>query len=241
MRHRVFVPVVLLTSGLAACDGLRESDYEGEVVASMEGTVTTSGNFELPDDLNIPVIWDVMAQIPGRRFAEFPEVTGDFPAHFRLDFHQPPDEDQLLEFPDGNAVMLGRLSLTSLGPDDFVLEDDGSAVWGLWACNDEQIFAFLRDDVVPGSAAASYFGCGLDTEGSVPCGELTAGYHVMNVELGNTSTTGCTGNAPPGDPAYCEPDDMRLAPDDLDTEIVFDVTGASGCSRPWYRDPRTGW
>ena len=131
MRHRVLVPVLTLTCGLAACDGVRDSDYEGEVLASLEGTVTTADASDVPEDISVPVIWDVMSQEPRLRYAEFPEVTGDFPARFRLDFHQPPEEEQLVEFPDGNAIALGRLFITTYDPDEpLVLDEQGGAsVW----------------------------------------------------------------------------------------------------------------
>jgi hypothetical protein len=51
----------------------------------------------------------------------------------------------------------------------------------------------------------------------------------------------CGSLVSPDHPNYCEPDDMRLAADDLDTEIVFNVGGYSDCFSPWYRDPQTGW
>src|SRR5688572_25927914 len=118
MRHRVFVLVVTITCGLAACDGVRESDYEGEVLASLQGTISTSDEpSDLPENIGLAVLWEVMNYVPGLRFADFTEVTGDFPTRFRLDLHQAPEEGLLVEFPDGNAVTLGRLYLTT--PDDL--------------------------------------------------------------------------------------------------------------------------
>lgn len=240
MRHRVFVPVVLLASGLAACDGVRDSDYEGEVLATLQGTIATSDEpSDLPEDIGIAVLWEVMNYVPGLRFADFTEVTGEFPSRFRLDLHQPPDDGLLVEFPDGNAVTLGRLYLTTPDSLDPILGENGYG-YGYWACNPETIIAFVRDDVVPGSAAATYFGCGLDEEGSPPCSALTAGYHVMDLQLGELwSGESCTLYVPPDDPGYCEPDDVRLAADDLETEIEIDFD--YGCSPLYFRDPQTGW
>jgi hypothetical protein len=245
MRHRVFVPVVMFACGFAACDGVRESDYEGEVLASLEGTITKSGDTDEMGDIGVAVFWELVNNVPGLRFAEFTEVTSDFPSSFRLDFHQPPEEELLVEFPDGNAVVLGRIYVTSDDSEDPPVIGENGYGYGYWACTQERVIAFIREDVVSGSAAASYLGCGLDTEGSPPCSALTAGYHLMDLEPGENATgngdgLGCSSAVPPEDPGYCEPDDVRLAADDLETRIEIDVADSS-CRHLYFRDPQTGW
>jgi len=241
MRHRLFVPVLPLACGLAACDGVRDSDYQGEILATLEGTLTAPGDpSELPEDIGVAILWEMMTYVPGLRFADFTEVTGEFPSRFRLDLHQPPDEGLLVEFPDGNAIALGRLYLTTPDSLDPILGENGYG-YGYSACTPDTVIAYIRDDVAAGSGAAAYLGCGLETPGSPPCSALTAGYHVMNVELGQfwDGKSRCSMDVPPDDPLYCEPDDVRLTEKDLETEIEIAVPDQ--CNFLYYRNPRTGW
>lgn len=241
MRVRLPGLIISLVCGLAAaCDGVRDSDYQGEVLATLHGTVSMAeGADEIPEDSGVAILWEMFDYVAGLRFADFVEVTGEFPYHFRLDLHQPPDEGLLAEFPDGNATTLGRLYITSPDSLDPFFGETGYG-YGYSACNPDIVIAYIRDDVAPGSAAAAYFGCGLDTPDSPPCSALTAGYHVMDLLQVHYGGEACALGLPPEDEWYCEPDDVRLAENDLETEIEIEIP--QSCPNViLYRDPRTGW
>jgi hypothetical protein len=240
---RICLPALILSlvGGLAAaCDGVRDSDYEGEVLATLQGSISApEEDVSLPDDLGVAALWEVRNYVPGLQFMDFAEVTGEFPSRFRLDLHQPPDDGLLVEMPDGNAIALARLYLTSPETQDPFFYENGFG-YSYSACTPATAIAFIRDDVAPGSAAAAYFGCGLGTPDSPPCSALTAGYHVMDLLLDDHVGEGCDVYAAPDEAGYCEPNDVRLTEQDLETEIEIVVPG-DGCHPVDYRDPATGW
>jgi hypothetical protein len=240
MRVRFPALIISLACGLtAACDGVRDSDYEGEVLAALQGTILApEEDVYLPEGIGVAVLWEVMNYVPGLQFMDFAEVTGEFPSRFRLDLHQPPDEGLLVEMPDGNAITLGRLYLTSPETEDPILHEHGFS-YTYSACTPATAIAFIRDDVAPGSAAAAYFGCGLGTPDSPPCSALTAGYHVMDLFLDDHVGEGCDVYAAPDEEAYCEPNDVRLTEQDLETEI--EIVVPENCHPVDYREPATGW
>lgn len=235
MRLRLPALIVPLAGSLAACDGVHDSDYQGEVIASLQGTITAPAESQVPDlpeNIGVAVVWEVKEWIVGARFMNFTEVTGEFPSRFRLDLRQPPDDRLPVEMPDGNAFMLGRLYLSALDGFDQTIGELGHS-WGYWACSPETVIAYIRDDVAPGSATAAYLGCGSGTPDSPPCSGLTAGYHVM--ELVRADDDPSCYMAPP---YYC-PDDVRLADQDLETDI--EMTWYTGdCLDYAFRDPWAG-
>lgn len=97
-----------LALGLAGCEAQVGPEYEGEPLMSVKGTVVLAG--ETAGDL-LPVI----AFNTATGYATVnAEVSGEFPAEFRLDVVEPPPPDALYDVPDGpGQIALGILAIAS--------------------------------------------------------------------------------------------------------------------------------
>jgi len=180
----------------AACDRQAGSDYGGEPLARIGGTIISS--VAVPDGL-IPLLsWEGLTIDVVE-----PDITLEFPASFYIDIRERPDENLLHDFtwqgaPPGESRV--GFAMISAMPFEVVEEDlppDGLAPFGV---AERHMVIYAEDDVVAGTFGAGVVG-----------GEVTAGFHVVEVL--------------PAEDAACgrEFDCLRPAPDDLDTDIQIRV------------------
>src|SRR5687768_12932682 len=94
MRTSIWV-LPILTAGYftAGCDAQAGTDYRGESLLSVTGSVAIE-NQDPPDDLIPALAFDTRK---GDRFLiEDVEVSGEFPARFSFDVFEPPPKEALI-------------------------------------------------------------------------------------------------------------------------------------------------
>jgi hypothetical protein len=89
--------LALLTSlplaSLAACTSQVDDHYQGEVLATLTGSVTSSAT--APADADVAVVWGAYRGGLSLIGADAVEVQGSFPAQFELSIFTPPTDDML--------------------------------------------------------------------------------------------------------------------------------------------------
>jgi hypothetical protein len=176
---------------IAACDGQAGTDYPGEPLATIHGTIVNNVTVSSPVEVMlwwIPNDDNISPKFVGQRVA----VSGEFPAAFTLDLFEPPPAGSY-RF-SGSAYGLpdfGQAAIVA-APPGFSFDGPPPAVF---ATSEVHQVMYLSSAVVAGTPAAELFG-----------GPIAAGYHV---------TPFCT------DESDELPACLRPLPDDLDTEIVL--------------------
>ena len=220
----------------AACSAQADSDYEGELLASLKGQVTTSRSSATPD-AEAMALWlpsdDYDYLVPTTHRVD---VEGSFPSAFRLDLTEPPPPEGSI---DGSGdFALGYLIVAAAGTtqEDVIGDDDPSGV--IFGIEERHMLLWVGADDLP-AEFFQYFG--VDS--------LPVGYHVLDV-LGLTpaeelQVDTCYGEAMTVEESEAcadlhvdlleqrYPDEdwedettfdrLRLAPDDLDTELSIDL------------------
>lgn len=227
-----------LTLALAgACSAQADSDYEGDLLASLEGQVTTSRSSATPD-AEAMAIWlpsdDYDFLVPT---ADRVDVEGSFPSAFRLDMTEPPPDEGSI---DGSGdLALGFLTIVSAGlTQEDILQDEPPDDL-LFGVEEGHMLLWVGTEDGGGSFAEFF-----------ELGSLSPGYHVLDV-LGLTKAEDDQVNAcqeaamseeesqacfdmerdlyeqryPDVDwgPDDLKFDKLRLAADDLDTELAIDL------------------
>jgi len=229
--------LIALSLGVsAACSSQADSDYHGEILASLTGQVTSSRSTATPDAEAV-AIW-----LPGD--AAFPtadrvDVEGDFPATFRLDITEPPAADASLN--GLGKLAIGFVTVLEAGTteEDFRSSSDASYFLGLeeryvlvWAASDEAGQALAQGSAWDGPAPSAGYhitevlGLSLEEDQQVEScyeqaetEEATAACLELSFELHRAAHP---------DIEYDDDEDvvfdkLRLAADDLDTDLSIDL------------------
>ena len=167
MKKFALLTLSFTCSGLLlGCNAQVDSDYRGESLATVHGSVVLSGGAHGGDLraalLNYNFVKNDFARVDGA------PVVGSFPADFELDLKTPPPDDALNDFTDGGKYpseshfSAGYLAVVESGKD---VNADPSAVAGVAS---DYVLVYVQSDVQPGTESARFLG-----------GELKAGYHLM--------------------------------------------------------------
>jgi hypothetical protein len=96
-RNALTLPVLLAAQFLAGCDSQAGTDYRGEPLLSINGSVVIE-NQNPPENL-VPALAFINYETRSLDFAEV-EVAGEFPAQFTLDVFEPPPAGALFDSED---------------------------------------------------------------------------------------------------------------------------------------------
>lgn len=220
----------------SACSAQADGDYEGDLLASLEGEVTTSRETATPD-AEAMAIWlpndDYEFLVPT---ADRVDVEGTFPSSFRLDLTEPPPAEG--SYDGSGDFAIGFLTIVEAGTTTEDLSDpEGGFLLGIdeghilvWAATDESADEF----------ASAY-----------QTGAIASGYHIIDV-LGLTKAEddqveAChEASTTPEEEAACFElerdlyearypgedfgsgsdltfDRLKVSPTDLDTELSIDL------------------
>jgi hypothetical protein len=196
--------IVLLAAlaGASGCELQAGTDYRGEPLARISGTITSSVD-DPPSTLRPLLSWSNVANPGGVSFAlEEAPVVVEFPAQFSFELFRPPLDEGINDYTEGGAhpdeARVGVAHIAAWPAELDPSSDERPAIYGV---AENYLLVHVDRDVQPGTVSAEILG-----------GEIEAGYHLMDVI--ESGEPGCQ------DDAY---DCMRLSPDDLDTEIVIRI------------------
>lgn len=167
MRHvSTLLSISLVTAALAAagCDQPAGPDYEGEVLASLRGTVVDDRSTDT-SAAKVVLVWGVDEAPIDRHVATEVPVAGAFPAEFRLDVFEPPPDDALMT-PEGVDEPRIGVAYVLVVPEDAETADEAALLGGA----EDHVLVYVDRDVVAGTFAADLLH-----------GTPTQGYHLMDV------------------------------------------------------------
>jgi len=174
-EHKIFGRTLMLISVLAVgCESQADSDYVGEVQATLQGTVELEPALRAPEGMDVVLAWHRDDDGRDLGVGQRVTLTGQFPAGFKLDLTEPPPPNVLLE-PEGKGpgeagpkYAIAVIMAVTKGRDVSSLDDDalGSPVGGV----SDHVVAYLEDDATA------------DSESSHALGGVTSrGFHLLRV------------------------------------------------------------
>ncbi len=156
MRHTI--ALTLTCAALAACGSVADSDYRGEPLASLRGTVTAAAGLTIDRPIDVSILW-LHEDDDGdgdSLTTQSVTVEGSFPSNFELVLNEPPPEGVLsVDEATGNAFVMGFVVAAPSGTDPYDLE--GGAVSPAGAVIDHMLI-WTRDGFAEGSREALYYG-----------------------------------------------------------------------------------
>jgi hypothetical protein len=214
---------------LFGCDPAISSDYMGEPIASLRGTITSDFS-EAPPEAEVILAWVNWRSDPGTVVGTRVPVEGDFPAGFTLTLHLPPPYVALNVLPEDRYAgldepMLGVawilvLRKGAVPPYQNVLQHadikavQPGDVLG-WA--EDHVFVWVDSDVPEGSWAEE-----------ILSGTPPSGFHLMRAvgrggaDLEEIRACKATGRLS----STCTPMIDPLVPETPDTEVPVRLTPA---------------
>ncbi len=213
--------VLVATLSLAACDAQVDGDHEGEVLASIEGALTSMRQSPLPKP-EVAVVWAKLSMMNGLVGAERVAAEGLFP-QFRLSIYSPPP-DEMLDDLDGELYGVGMVAVGTEGTDYTRRTDWRGVDFG-------RVVVYLPEDTKPGKTLEAFMH-----------GPQTKGFHVYTVhrltEEERQQRLACVNMIPPNGgmlttyEIYSQcggagRDELNVAPGDLqeqfDVEVIEDA------------------
>ncbi|HUS63412.1 MAG TPA: hypothetical protein VMZ28_02675 [Kofleriaceae bacterium] len=162
--------LALLSLALAgACSAQADSDYEGDLLASLDGQVTSSREVATPD-AEAMAIWlpldDYEFLVPT---TDRVDVEGSFPSAFRLDLTEPPPHEGSIDGTGSIAIGILTVASADLTQED-ILQEDGPPEGLLLGVEENHMLLWIGDGG-PGTTFADMYGFTT----------LAPGYHVLDV------------------------------------------------------------
>ncbi|KFA93678.1 hypothetical protein [Archangium violaceum] len=195
---------------LSACGTpLATPEYPGEPLLTLSGTVTSERTEPLPSP-TVELVWLVPRVGEDLIVTDSVPVQGQFPSHFTLSLHRPPDDSAIVQ------TAYGRMAIAYIG----VFDEDARRFLG---AAENYVLSYLPEPVEAGSEISKW----LDKGGGARA--LSAGYHLIHAEPPSEAKyrayQECLANAPtPADRMACWDqhdmfDTLTVAGDDLNTSI----------------------
>ncbi|OJT19970.1 hypothetical protein BO221_32725 [Archangium sp. Cb G35] len=148
---------------LSACgEPLATPEYPGEPLLTLSGTVTSERTEPLPSP-TVELVWLVPRAGEETIVTDSVPVEGQFPSHFTLSLHRPPDDSALVQ------SAYGRLGIAFIG----VFDESARRFLG---GSENYLLAYLPEPVEAGSEISKF----LDQDGGARA--IPAGYHLIHVE-----------------------------------------------------------
>ena len=153
---------------LAACgDPQVGSDYPGEALLTVQGTITNELDEAPAGPIDAVLVWNIEKQGDGtENFPVRATAVGSFPASFTLSVHEPPPESGLNDFSelglDGTRVGIGII--VAARSEDYA---DSEPTW--LGVDEHHVIVYVESEMDEDGAWSKLFG-----------GPLAPGYHVMD-------------------------------------------------------------
>ncbi|AUX22297.1 hypothetical protein SOCEGT47_027980 [Sorangium cellulosum] len=165
LRSKISCALPLL---LAACgDPQVGSDYPGEALLTIEGTIVNELGVAPPGQVEAVLVWNT-EEGPSdvENFPVRASATGSFPASFTLSIHAPPPVIALNDFSE-HGVEGTRVGIATI----VAALDEASAEEGAsLGVDEDHVLVYVESEMVEGGFWSNFFG-----------GRLSPGFHVMDV------------------------------------------------------------
>ena len=156
----------LFAALLCACGTQTDDDFRGETLLHLTGQVVNEQ--PIVPAAGVTMVWTYDTGSGDFSVGEAVEVSGGFPANFTLDLFEPP-----AGIPAAAFATIGLI--TALPPDTTELPDEDA----LLGIDEQHVVVYLSRDVADLPAEQH------DAAVAVLGGELTTGYHLMEVTPGS--------------------------------------------------------
>jgi hypothetical protein len=223
MTNRKLSSLILVS--LAACDSQVDGEHQGQVLATLEGTMqTTQSSTSIAVDVSLA--WVVPSGGPSFVGADKVEVEGMLPNAFSLSIYKPPTDDLMSEL---DGIKFGAAYVV------VVPARQDAKNWSAWRGAETDYVLFYLPDAAPaGSEVAALLH-----------GATTAGFHLYaarpNTEADQQARLACWNQLYQTlgrEPTLAEEVDtcggtsakheLSLATDDLDTPLSIDIVDQFG-------------
>ncbi|MGK3958968.1 hypothetical protein WMF38_38660 [Sorangium sp. So ce118] len=170
MQIRSILSLVLPALLVACGDSQVGSDYPGEALLTVEGTIVNELDAAPTGPVDALLVWNIQGgDGPGDDPENFPvrtTVTGSFPAAFTLSIHEPPPEISLNDIGKGGLVdtRVGIATVQAASSEDSAGEGSGLGV------DEHHVIVYVESEMDEDGFWSNVFG-----------GPLAPGFHVMDV------------------------------------------------------------
>jgi hypothetical protein len=212
--------VLLVTSAIAGCDAQVDSTHNGTALAQIDGTVQNRRTRSV-GPAEVAIVWQ---NTPGVQYlmpGEIVEVTGNFPAAFRISVYEPPQDTMINVAVDNSRFAVASIFAGKPGTD---YADRDSVEQNVLGMDPNHLLVYLPEDVAAGSILATSLR-----------GTPRAGFHIYNVghlsDAEQEERFRCRQELPQS-ATYQEVfdvcgglifDDFLVAPDDLKTPLQVEL------------------
>lgn len=216
-------PLVLLAA--AACDAQVDGDHQGQVLATLEGTMHSATPSPSSVAIDVSVVWVIGSGGTSFVGSDKVEVEGSLPSSFSLSIFTPPTDDVMSDW-DGIKFGAALVTVSPAGEDP--------ERWQAWrGVENDRVLVYLPESPPAGSAVAGLL-----------AGTPSAGFHVYDVkrltEAERQQRLDCStqlfhslGYMPSRAEIFAAcggtgSDELTLAADDLDTQLSIEIVDDFG-------------
>ena len=202
------LPLVTALSFGTACDTQNGPDYQGEPLADIVGTVSSSVPTP-PSDLEAVLVWNNSAGTPDTVTGQSVTVDSSFPSSFHIEVFTPPPTEALNDYTaagPGNP-RIGVAFITALPPGLDLSGDEPDVPI---AVSEDYMLVYVESDIAPGTWSAEFLG-----------EPLSAGYYLMQVI--DVDDPDC-----PHEIFDC----LRVAPDGMSTNVPLIIANPEDIDIP---------
>ncbi|WP_437315242.1 hypothetical protein [Sorangium sp. So ce385] len=153
---------------LAACgDAQVGSDYPGEALLTLEGTIVNELGVAPAGPVEAVLVWNADDTDSGSRIIPVrASATGSFPASFTLSIHAPPPERALNDF----SEFIFENTRVGIATVEAALDEASAGERTSLGVDENHVIVYVEGDMAEGGLWSNFFG-----------GRLAPGYHVMEV------------------------------------------------------------
>jgi hypothetical protein len=123
--------LILIAGAAAGCDPVASNQYQGEVLATLQGVVRSQVQPPIP--LEVALVWGRPDGNGIKFIAEKVPITGTFPAQFTIQLHHPPPREAGWQFPGGriNVGFIAALGISDWSQGTLLEAGRNVAAYGL--------------------------------------------------------------------------------------------------------------
>lgn len=167
-RAFAFASALSLTSGLAACNSQVDPTYQGDPLATVQGSVDGDGSSPASE---VVLIWDINDH-PLDLVGTTAPVSDHFPAGFTMPLYTPPPDDALIVATETGTDKVGvaYITVVKAGTSEGKILNGDQLESDLLGLGEDNVVVYLDHELMTGSEWEPILG-----------GRPSAGYHLMDV------------------------------------------------------------
>ncbi|XYH95908.1 hypothetical protein ACMHYB_50305 [Sorangium sp. So ce1128] len=167
MQIRSILSLVLPALLVACGDSQVGSDYPGEALLTVEGTIVNELDAAPTGPVDAVLVWNsVTSDTENENFPVRTTVTGSFPAAFTLSIHEPPPEISLNDLGEAGLVDT-RVGIATI---EAALSEDSAGEGSGLGVDEHHVIVYVESEMDEDGFWSNFFD-----------GPLAPGFHVMDV------------------------------------------------------------